>query len=267
VQTFDDRAWTSRVVSGVDLLGVACVGNLEGWTVGRGGFIAHTTDGGTTWTEQRSTTTRTLHAVRFADTVHGAAVGDEGTLLVTDDGGATWRSIELGITNGLRGVVVAGSIVVAVGDEGVTVRSIDGGKTFTVSALEGAADLRAIASDPGAHLVMAVDSAGGIFASDGGAFRREFAAGVSLDAIALREDGAVALAVGEAGAVLIRDGLGAWQRASTPTSAHLHAALIEAGRAYVAGDDGVLLEATDFHSGWTPVMSQTRVTLWALEDL
>jgi hypothetical protein len=52
-----------------------------------------------------------------------------------------------------------------------------------------------------------------------------------------------------------------------PVGANLHAALVDGDRAYVAGDDGVLLEATDVLSGFSRVASQTRATLWALEDL
>jgi photosystem II stability/assembly factor-like uncharacterized protein len=139
-----------------------------------------------------------------------------------------------------------------------------------VSALDGAGDLHAVASDPGGHLVLAADARGAIFSSDdrGATFAREGAAAVGLDAIALRDDGAMAIAAGQAGAVLVRDARGTWTRARAATIANLHAALVEDDRAYVAGDDGALLEATAAEADFRQVGgAPTSATLWALEDL
>src|SRR5580698_461823 len=45
-QTYDDADWTTRIVASVDLYAVSCVTNLSGWVAGAGGFVAHTPDGG-----------------------------------------------------------------------------------------------------------------------------------------------------------------------------------------------------------------------------
>jgi photosystem II stability/assembly factor-like uncharacterized protein len=274
VQTFDDRTWTRRsvaVASGVapDLFGVACVGNLNGWAAGAGGAIAHTTDGGQTWGAQDSRTTATLRAIRFGDALHGAAVGDVGTLLVTSDGGGTWRSVSTGFGGSLRGVVYAGALVVAAGDGGMLLVSSDAGMTFARRTVDGAGDFHGIASDPGAHLVVAVDAKGGAWASSDGAhgFAREAIVGAALDAIAIRDDGAIAIAAGASGTVLARDAAGAWHAAKTGTTRNLHAALVEATGVYVAGDDGAILEAVDPSGGWSTIDTGTHAALWALEDL
>ena len=269
VQTFDDRVWTSRVVSGVDLFGVACVGNLEGWAAGAGGFIAHTGDGGSTWSVQNSTTNAALRAIRFRDVLHGVAVGDGGTLLTTGDGGTTWHAQTTGVMGALRGIALGGHLVLAVGDAGVVVRSNDDGKTLMALVLEDAGDLRGIAMDPGAHLALAVSASGAVFAStDGGAhWSRETTAPAPLDAVALRDDGMRALAAGADGLALARDARGAWSTLRTNTVAYLHAALLEGDRAYVAGEEGTILEAATVETGFVPVVSRTRATLWALEDL
>jgi len=73
-----------------NLRSVSFVDNLNGWAVGDGGVILHTSNGGVNWSTQISSTANNLRSVSFADSLHGWAVGDSGTILVTDDGGATW---------------------------------------------------------------------------------------------------------------------------------------------------------------------------------
>lgn len=63
---------------------------LNGWTVGPDGLILKTTDGGQTWEEQVSGTSKNLLDADFSDLYHGWVVGESGTILYTDNGGATW---------------------------------------------------------------------------------------------------------------------------------------------------------------------------------
>ena len=63
----------------------------NGWIVGRSGLILHSSDGGETWSEQKSGMEKHLFAVDFVDPQHGCAVGDWGAILATDDGGETWQ--------------------------------------------------------------------------------------------------------------------------------------------------------------------------------
>jgi photosystem II stability/assembly factor-like uncharacterized protein len=72
------------------------------WVVGNSGMIFKTTDGGQTWVQQSSGTTRKLADVQFIDQLNGWAVGgtssDGTTLLVlrTTDGGQTWVDLSFG---------------------------------------------------------------------------------------------------------------------------------------------------------------------------
>ena len=83
VQTFDDASWTARSIEAQDLFAVTCFGNLDGWAAGAGGLLAHTMDGGQTWTRQDAHTNAPLRAVRFASATIGVVAGDAGTLAVT----------------------------------------------------------------------------------------------------------------------------------------------------------------------------------------
>ena len=62
----------------------------NGTVVGRAGKILRTTDGGTTWTQQSSSTTGTLLSVSFTDSDNGTVVGSGGTILRTTNGGVTF---------------------------------------------------------------------------------------------------------------------------------------------------------------------------------
>jgi photosystem II stability/assembly factor-like uncharacterized protein len=95
-------------------------------------------------------------------------------------------------------------------------------------------------------------------------------AGDALDAIALSDDGTLAIAAGAHGTVLERAGDAAWQPVSSGTSANLHAAVIvgEGGtRHYVAGDSGTLLESVDRGASWAAVAIDTRAAFYSLDDL
>ena len=59
----------------------------EGWAVGDGGLILHTTDAGQTWERQSSGWWYTLNALHFINSKKGWVVGDLGTVLHTVDGG------------------------------------------------------------------------------------------------------------------------------------------------------------------------------------
>ena len=80
--------------------------DLNGWVVGEAGLIAHTRDGGESWTEQFLNPLDNLKALCFVNPQRGWAVGhraikgNRGVVLKTDDGGGTWR--ELYVDNRFR---------------------------------------------------------------------------------------------------------------------------------------------------------------------
>jgi photosystem II stability/assembly factor-like uncharacterized protein len=272
VQTFDEVSWSARDIDAHDLFAVTCVGNLDGWAAGAGGLVAHTMDGGRTWTRQDARTSASLRAIRFTSATTGVVAGDAGTLAVTSDAGATWTTVAPLTSVTLRGAAVAPEtgVMLVVGDGGVVLRSVDEGASFAVSTIAGAGDLRAVASDSDAHLVLAVDTLGTVWAStDGGErFAREATASAPLEAVALSDDGTRAIAAGARGTVLERAGDATWRPAPSGTTADLHAAVIVEGAGhYVAGESGTLLESVDRGASWSPVSTSSSAALYSLDDL
>jgi photosystem II stability/assembly factor-like uncharacterized protein len=65
----------------------------NGWAVGGGGAITHTSNGSkSNWLPQTSKVTDPLYGVFFADETRGWVVGKSGSILRTTNGGDTWGS-------------------------------------------------------------------------------------------------------------------------------------------------------------------------------
>lgn len=115
-----------------------------GWAVGHWGVILATTDGGETWSLQRSDTAvdQPLFSVHFKDRDNGIAVGLWSLVLNTADGGTTWDTFEMppppGSSRGdlnLFNLFVSkqGTLLIAA-ERGFVYRSVDGGATWNALA-------------------------------------------------------------------------------------------------------------------------------------
>ena len=119
----------------------------RGWVVGADGTIFYTEDGGTTWGNQISGTTRRLSRVLFVDDNTGYIVGGDNDdekylVLKTTDGGLTWQDLSFGdaaygladvfFTDADNGWVGGNS---STGLEPVIYRTTDGGLTWIEQAL------------------------------------------------------------------------------------------------------------------------------------
>lgn len=114
---------------------VAFVDGSNGWAVGDGGTIIHSSDGGGAWTPQSSGVTQTLNAVYFHSVDHGWAVGDGGVILYTSSGGTTWAPQTSGTTNDLNEVAFVDALNgLAVGDAETVLATTDGGAAWQAKA-------------------------------------------------------------------------------------------------------------------------------------
>ena len=141
----DDDGKTFRQARSVpvssSLTGVSFADARTGWAVGHWGAIVKTTDGGETWTVQRSdlTVDQPLFSVYFKNTHEGWTVGLWSLMLHTTDGGATWSTVKLppplGAKKADRNLYsifadAKGSLFIAC-EQGRVLRSSDGGVTWT----------------------------------------------------------------------------------------------------------------------------------------
>ena len=105
-------------------------GTQTGWTVGEGGKILKSTDGGATWTLQRDAShPLNLIDVSFADMNNGWTVGGEE--LHTTDGGQTWVKQSTGVRSSVSVYAVSPTVAWIGGLQDLG-RTLDGGATWTI---------------------------------------------------------------------------------------------------------------------------------------
>jgi photosystem II stability/assembly factor-like uncharacterized protein len=119
--------WTLEHSAGVPLR----AGYSSSFSVGDGGTILKSVDGGLTWTPKPSGTTADLHGIFAGGTGQYLVVGENGTILMSIDNGETWSPRLSGTTRTLRAVHAWGNArFVAVGDDGTMVRSSGSGDVW-----------------------------------------------------------------------------------------------------------------------------------------
>jgi photosystem II stability/assembly factor-like uncharacterized protein len=112
---------------------VSFVDETYGWTVGEGGYILHSADGGSTWQEQgEGVTEEDLFCVDFVDRQHGWACGNSGVIVYTEDGGQSWEQQTTNTNENLLGVeFVDTRNGWVVGEGGTILNTTDGGQTWS----------------------------------------------------------------------------------------------------------------------------------------
>ena len=121
------------------LVAVDFVDANNGWAVGGKtglGVVLHTTDGGTTWSVQDSTTAgQGLVHAHFVNATTGWAVGEAGVIIHTTNGGATWTRQSAPLTADLHSVYFTDADNGwAVGVGGTILHTGDGGTTWAWQA-------------------------------------------------------------------------------------------------------------------------------------
>lgn len=111
--------------TGFSLQSVFFINPQEGWACGTDGGIAHSTDGGATWTVEESGTTTTLRDIFFVSTTEGYAVGNDGTILRYVPPAATIPTVTTGSVSSITTTTatVAGNVT-ADGGASVTARGV-----------------------------------------------------------------------------------------------------------------------------------------------
>ena len=104
--SYSQSGWffQNPIVNTTSLNSIKFVNDSIGWSVGNGGVIIKTTDGGETWSTQNSGTSSDLKSVFFNDQYAGYAVGKNGTVIRTTDGGSNWISQNIGTTSELNSI-------------------------------------------------------------------------------------------------------------------------------------------------------------------
>ena len=112
--------------------------SFNGWVVGQGGLMLHTTDGGLTWAQASNGFGAQWFQIEMANDATGYIAGHNGYVLLTRDGGLRWdlKKVEVtgqifGRDESLRAVsVVDADTAVVAGPGGTVFKTLDGGDTW-----------------------------------------------------------------------------------------------------------------------------------------
>ncbi|HMJ08876.1 MAG TPA: YCF48-related protein, partial [Pyrinomonadaceae bacterium] len=88
-------AWKAmRPATSGDLVAVYFTGAQTGWVAGDNGYLASTSDGGTTWNKFALNTTDDINEIYFRNDKNGYLVAGR-KMFITDNGGNTWRETRI----------------------------------------------------------------------------------------------------------------------------------------------------------------------------
>lgn len=220
------------VPTDVTLTSVSFVDDRHGWAVGHWGVVLRTTDGGETWTLQRTDAQqdRPLFAVHFFDGQHGVAVGLWSLVLVTQDGGGHWEAVEMPIPDGskkadfnLLGLFAdAKGHLFAPAERGMVLRSDDQGHHWSYLAT----------GYKGSFWT-------GIATPDG----KLFVAGLRGSLYRSADDGRT------------------WSRIDTRSKSSITALVIDGSQVVGVGLEGLVLHSSDGGASFTPEVRDDRLSL------
>lgn len=136
--------WTHSFECNKPLNKVFTLDLYHAYTVGPNGVFFRTLDGGFSWEQVQTGTTKQLFDVQFIDPSTGFLCGESGTLLKSTDGGNSWNSCTTNTTLHVRSICFinnntgwiscssGNSLLQLVADSGVILKTTNGGNSFTI---------------------------------------------------------------------------------------------------------------------------------------
>ncbi len=214
----DGKTWTRTQLakiypfSWLDLFSIRFAPDrVNGWISGEQGLILRTTDAGKSWQKQPSGVTDNIYRVAPVDAQNAVAAGVGGALLSTHDGGQSWQLARQ--KNGFAFFDIAApdaSNAWAVGEFETILHSADGGKTWTAQSGGKRGNFR----QPAYFTVRFRDSNHGWVTGQGATL------------------------------LVTSDGGKTWQPVTSPTKSSMFGTVFTDARFWMAGDDGVLVNAS-----------------------
>jgi photosystem II stability/assembly factor-like uncharacterized protein len=190
------------------------------WLVGSDGAIAHTPDGGTSWTFVDGVTVDFTGVATTIDGSDAIAVADDGSIWQIDPSGASMVH-QTDVPLYAVGMSTHDARATAVGADGIMLASSDGGATWLELDRPTARDLFAVRVGHDGLNSVAVGEAGVVVRLEAGVAEATEWGGIALYGLHLRHDGS-GQAVGDNGTVLSTEDAGlTWESATLPSSATL----------------------------------------------
>lgn len=254
----------------------------NGWVVGDNGLILRTSDGGKSWTPQKSETQADLWCVYFLDLNRGWAIGARNTILKTDNGGNSWQAPPQASTSPFGGprlvsmtffkekgwIVGDDSTILASSDSGNSWALAGGGQRFRIGDVRRHLNAVQFVNE---NLGWAAGTNGKLmFTKDGGKEWNSVDLGKYNNLEGLHfvseNEGWV---IGQEGAIFhTSDGGKSWSLQKSNTEETLYDVhFFDSKTGIVVGEYGTILYTSDGGTSWQPQKSNTKNILYGLAAL
>ena len=266
-----------------DLVAVFFTSPEKGWVAGDDGYLAMTTDGGQTWSQQKLEMTDSINEIYFRNDDNGYLVAGK-KLFITRNGGVSWEEntiytvnqfktstpefLSIRFTDKKRGFLI-GSMLNKAGRvvDSLVMQTVDGGETWrriTVPSKLELFHLDFVGNENG----WIVGDNGLILATnDGGLSWRVQKSGTDKDLYNVDfRDKKEGYAVGKQGAILRTENGGeTWQTVNTnfPVT-FLRVDFADDKNGWIVGYGGVILRSSDKGKTWIRQESRTKENLYGL---
>ena len=167
-----------------------------------------------------------LRAIACKGAEQAVVAGAGGVVLTTYDGGREWQRLDVPNAPELRAVALSASTLGYVAGDGVVLRSEDDAHSWDLLPIA-AHDWTAVTTTAAGTTVLLASAAGELFRLQDTELTRVYAGSVALRGVAITPDGSEAVAVGDAGLLLLSsDGGLQWAPEPLTTARDLHAVRI-----------------------------------------
>lgn len=276
-----------------DLNGVHFTDAQNGWAVGFGGLILHTTDGGKTWTKKEIQMPRPAQSenerrprnrgpvdywnLYFRDANVGFITGARGTIFMTKDGGQTWERKQWVAEEGRRRGrsrltatwMLNDQAGFMVGENYTLLKTTDGGETWKggserVRVGETRNNLEAICFASPTHGWIIGSFGTLLHTTDGGETWEPKSAGVDNNLMSIHfVDEKIGWISGQEGLVLhTSDGGATWTQQTTDAYDDLHDIIfVDKLTGWAVGSFGAVLHTTDGGQTWTATKTARSLDL------
>ena len=269
--------WQNPLPQGNKLNDIFFLDANIGWSVGDGGVILKTTNGGTSWSVTNHTTCMGLNKIFFLDANIGWTVGIYGTILKTTNGGTTWLAQNSGIQTNLFGIqFTSSSNGIAVGDLGITLRTTDGGANWTLGATVSLNPILYDLFSDNSGNSWVVGTAGRIAKStDGGSTWEDMISGTNTTLKAIQFKSAlIGWAAGNLGVILKSiDGGATWTNSHgsiTNSYSFVDIVFLDQTNGFAIDMRGFIFKTTDGGTNWSVVLIgnlSTTISIWGAASI
>ena len=277
------RVRQHNVGSPGDLVAIYFTSASKGFIAGDAGYLASTSDGGTTWRQYPLGTNEDITEIYFRNDNNGYLVAGR-KLFITGDAGTSWREttilppgilrsgtpsfLSIRFSDKKTGFAI-GSVINAKGNvsDSLVMRTSDGGSTWQRLIVPSKTELFHLDFDGKSNGWIVGDNGVILATTDGGDTWRPQASGTrnALYNVDFRDQNE-GYAVGVDGTILrTANGGAAWQKVTTAFPGNfmrVHFADDKTG--WIAGHGGVVLRSTDRGATWVRVESGTTHSLYGL---